>query len=53
METIHITVPKGATNVNLQMNMAPENYFGVIIIKELVFELKVPLEPLLMENLSY
>lgn len=27
LETIHITVPKGATNVNLQMNMAPENYF--------------------------
>lgn len=27
LETIHITVPKGATNVNLQMNMAPENYY--------------------------
>lgn len=27
LETIRITVPKGATNVNLQMNMAPENYF--------------------------
>ncbi len=27
LETIRITVPRGATNVNLQMNMAPENYF--------------------------
>ena len=27
LETIRITVPQGATNVNLQMNMAPENYF--------------------------
>ena len=27
LETIHITVPKGARNVNLQMNMAPENYY--------------------------
>lgn len=27
LETIYITVPRGATNVNLQMNMAPENYF--------------------------
>lgn len=27
LDTIYITVPYGATNVNLQMNMAPENYF--------------------------
>lgn len=27
LDTIYMTVPQGATNVNLQMNMAPENYF--------------------------
>lgn len=27
LDTIYMTVPQGATYVNLQMNMAPENYF--------------------------
>lgn len=27
LETIRITVPQGATGVNLQMDMAPENYY--------------------------
>jgi len=27
LDTIRITVPYGATNVNLQMDMAPENYY--------------------------
>ncbi|MDY3069488.1 MAG: T9SS type A sorting domain-containing protein [Parabacteroides sp.] len=28
LETFNITVPEGASGVNLQMNMTPENYYG-------------------------
>ena len=44
LETFNITVPEGATGVNLQMDMTPENYYWGGTIKEKFFHIPLMVE---------